>query len=265
MTVALPAWLKLRCPTCGAPLSSERDGLACGAGHAYRVRAGVPQLYPLDFPPPDPRYVRWIHDYYRVPFSPRQRQKTARLIDEFLRTTAPSTPVLDVGCGRADKAALFPDGAYIGIDPIDPFAARMVDDVPAPMVCGYGERLPFESAQFASVMLFAVADQVRDREALFRECARVLRPGGSLCLLNQVVAERGSALRGLIGWVADALRSGDLRGIVAVARFSFANPVVREFASPLTAEKLAQEVARHFGEVRQAVVEGHALMLRAVK
>lgn len=265
MTLPLPAWLEIRCPSCGAALPREGDELRCAAGHRFAVRRGIAQLHPGDRDRPPPRYVRWIHDYYRVPFSGAQRRRTARLIEEFLRFTEPGTPVLDVGCGRTDKAALFPPGTYVGIDPIDPLAAGMVDDLPAPMVCGLGERLPFADGQFGSVMLFAVTDHVRDRRALFAECARVLRPGGSLCLMNQVTGLKGSTARGVAGWILHRLRTGDFRGILAVARFSLASPSARAFTEALTADRLLGEIATAFHDVRSKVVDGHALLVRATR
>lgn len=266
MTVPrLPLWLRLRCPNCAGPIWETDDDFRCAMGHIFPVRHGIPYLFPDDLPPPSHAYVRWVHDYYRVPFSPRQRQKTARLVDVFLRLTRPAPPVLEVGCGRADKAHLFADGGYVGLDPIDPIAAGMVASLPAPMVCGRGERLPFEGGQFNSVVLYAVLDHVRDRSSLFRQCAHVLRDGGALCVLNQVVAARGSRLRGLVSWIASMLRSGDLTGILAIFRFSFANPRVRRYLEPLTVDQIAREVGEHFRAVEPTVIDGHVLILRAPK
>lgn len=262
---ALPGWLELRCPVCHGSLPRSSGALRCVSGHDFSVHRGIAQLYPSDADRPPPRYVRWIHDYYRVPFSGAQKQRTARLIEEFLRFTEPGTPVLDVGCGRTDKSALFAPGTYVGIDPIDPLAAGMTDDLLAPMVCGLGERLPFADAQFGSVMLFAVTDHIRDRAALFAECARVLRPGGRLCLMNQVVGQRGNSVRGMAGWILRRLLMGDLRGILAVARFSLASPSARVFTQALTAERLLNEIGAVLPDVRSEIVDGHSLIVRATR
>lgn len=263
--IDLPPWLGLVCPTCGGDVHRDDPGYRCASGHAFPAPHGIPWLFAPDLPPPTEAYARWIHDYYRVPFSDRQRRKTERLVAEFLRFTGPCPPVLDVGCGRADKARLFPPGAYIGVDPIDPVAAGMIDAPSAPMVCARGERLPFASGQFGSVMLFSVIDHVGDRAALFAEAARVLRPGGRLCLLNQVVAERGSTVRGALDWIARALGSRDARGLLAVARFTLLDPGARRYLRPLTAQRIADELAADFGEVRTRVLEGHVLLVRATR
>lgn len=229
------------------------------------MRRGIPYLYVDQLPPPPVAYTRWIHDYYRVPFSERQRRKTERMARLFLDLTRPETPVLDVGCGRAEKAAWFGRGGYIGLDPIDPLAAGMVAQLEAPIVCGRGERLPFEGNQFTSVVIWAAIDHVADRKALFTECARVLRDGGALCVFSQVVAQRGSRARGLFSWLIEAIRSLDVAGMLAVVRFSFANPRVRRYLQPLTADQLVAEVAAVFRRVEPHLVEPHVLILRAEK
>ncbi|MBM4433533.1 MAG: class I SAM-dependent methyltransferase [Chloroflexi bacterium] len=267
MTAAppLPPWLRLRCPECGEGLACGPAACECARGHRYEVRSGIPHLLRGDLGAPDASYVTWIRDYYRVPFSARQRRLNARLFERFLVLADPRPPVLDVGAGRAEKSAAFPAGQYVGADPIDPVAAGMVDHVPAPLVVARGERLPFGDAQFGSVMLWAVLDHVADRGALVRECARVLRDGGRLCVMTQVIGERGSGLRGLIGWILSRIRTGDLAGMIAVARFTYANPGVRQRLSPLTVDLVRTEVARAFGEVRSELVDGHSLILWATR
>jgi ubiquinone/menaquinone biosynthesis C-methylase UbiE len=229
------------------------------------VRGGVPYLAPSDLAPPSAEYVRWIRDYYRVPFSSRQRRLSDARWRMFLGLTDPPLPVLDVGCGRAERSRAFPSGSYVGVDPIDPVAAGMVAALAAPMVVGRGERLPFKDGQFGSVMLWAVLDHVADRAALIDECARVLRIGGRLCVMTEVVAERGGTLRGVLGWILSRLRTGDLRGMIAVARFTFADPRSRSFLTPLTADVVRREVSHAFADVRTEIDDGHALLLRATR
>lgn len=261
----LPEWLRLRCPECGADLTCAADSCRCERGHSFVVHAGVPHLVPAELSAPDAGYVRWISDYYRVPFSARQRRLADALFRRFLDVTAPLLPVLDVGAGRADKSSTFPSGQYVGVDPIDPIAAGMVQDLPAPLIVARGERLPFAAGQFGSIMLWAVLDHVADRAALFAECARVLRPGGRLCLMTQVMSERDAGLAGLLRWIISRIRTGDVRGMLAVARFTYADPRVRTRLSPLTVESVRQEVASHFGEPHVELVDGHSLILRATR
>lgn len=261
----LPDWLSLRCPECAAELACGPQTCECGRGHRFGVHAGIPHLLSTDLPAPGPDYVRWIRDYYRVPFSERQQRLSQERFERFLRSTEPKPPVLDVGCGRAEKSAAFAPGQYVGVDPIDPVAAGMVDRLPAPLVVARGERLPFDDGQFGSVMLWAVLDHVADRASLLTECARVLRAGGRLCLMTQVIAERGGAVSGLVGWAVSRLRTGDLRGLLAVARFTYADPRVRARLTPLTADRVRREVAERFSDVRSEVVDAHSLILSATR
>ena len=260
--VALPGWVRLACPIDRSELRS--DGVAtCAQGHSFARQNGILQLFPPEASRPRGDYVRWIADYYRIRFTRRQARRTEDITARFFEYAAPDTPVLDVGCGRADKARYFPAGTYVGIDPIDPIGAGMIVEVPAPMVNGTGVALPFANDQFASVVLFGVLDHVADRATLYGEIARVLRPDGALCLFNQVVGERGGTLTGIGGWILERLRTRDIVGLVRVARFTLANPLARAFAEPLSAERIVSELAKLFPTIEHTVVDGHTLMLRA--
>lgn len=222
-------------------------------------------LLPSDRPAPSDDYVRWIRDYYAVPFSPRQQRRSGALFERFLRSAAPQAPVVDVGAGRADRSAAFPEGAYVGADPIDPVEAGMVAALPAPFVVAWGDRLPFADAQFGSVMLWAVLDQVADRDALYAECARVLRPGGRMCIMTRIVGKGRGGPLAFLGWALSRMRAGDIRGILAVARFTPLHPRAARRLASLTADGLRAEIGARFTDVRMEIVDGYSLILWATR
>lgn len=238
----------------------------CESGHSFPVVGTIPHLVPPDTQPPDPAYVSWIADYYKIRFSPRQHVKAERLVREFLEITKPQTPVLDVGCGRADKAPLFPTGDYIGVDPIDPVEAGMIDLAPAPLVRGLGERLPFADAVFGSVILWGVLDHVADPARVYEEAARVLRPGGTVCVLNQITAERDKVWLHVAWWALRKVFTGDFAGILAIARHSVLSPASWKFTRVSTVDAIVGPMSPHFEvTASRAIDDGHVGIVRAEK
>ena len=101
----------------------------------------------------------------------------------------PGMAVLDIATGTGlvarEASALVGDaGLVVGLDP----SAGMLDrarDVPASLlVRSYGERLPFRDACFDFVTMGFALRHVSDLGLLFREIRRVLRPGGTACILE---------------------------------------------------------------------------------
>lgn len=101
---------------------------------------------------------------------------------------APGMHVLDVatGTGLVAREALRivgPSGSLVGLDP----SAGMLGEAASlrvPLVRGFGERLPFASGKFDFVSMGFALRHVADLEALFREMHRVLKPGGTACILE---------------------------------------------------------------------------------
>jgi SAM-dependent methyltransferase len=98
--------------------------------------------------------------------------------------------VLDAGCGGGGMPLSFADEAsfVVGIDLVNRFGAagvtlakdrgiRNLDFVQAD-----GQRLPFADASFDWVFSHAVIEHVADAQRYLYECARVLKPGGSMYL-----------------------------------------------------------------------------------
>lgn len=100
--------------------------------------------------------------------------------------------VLDLGAGTGlNIVHLLGAGRYVGVDP-DPAMLRRARPraaaaaVPAALVLGRGEQLPFADGVFDAVLATLVFCTVPDVPAALAEIRRVLRPGGTLLFLEHV-------------------------------------------------------------------------------
>ncbi len=101
--------------------------------------------------------------------------------------------VLDNGCGPGGTAlSLAEEAAFVvGLDLDARFRAagvrfaREKGIANAAFVQGDGSRLPFPDGVFDLVLSHSVIEHVVEAERYFRECFRVLRPGGGLYLSTQ--------------------------------------------------------------------------------
>ena len=101
---------------------------------------------------------------------------------------APGMHVLDVATGtglvaREAMAIIGPEGTVVGLDPSAGMLAEAHRLLPMRLVRGRGERLPLRDASFDFVSMGFALRHVTDLNALFGEFHRVLKPGGSLCVL----------------------------------------------------------------------------------
>ena len=122
----------------------------------------------------------------RVEEFARHRRVHPEVLQQLLESgfVGPETRVLDVGCGTGNYAAALTAATSCRISGIDP-SQRMLDwaSVAAPwdsLEQSTGECLPFGDDAFDVVMSTDVIHHIEDRDAYFREAARVLRPGGHL-------------------------------------------------------------------------------------
>jgi ArsR family transcriptional regulator len=141
----------------------------------------------------------------------RDRVLHRALVD--LTVTAPIGDLLDVGCGRGRLMKLLASRANraVGVD-IDASArdlARaelLLAGLPnCSLRAGSMYRLPFDEAEFDTVILDDVLAGAERPIAALGECRRQLRPGGRLFLL-QAVGERNveELTRQLASWCANA-------------------------------------------------------------
>lgn len=110
-----------------------------------------------------------------------------------LAGVAPSSSVLDIGCGvgRTLRPLAKIAAKVVGIDSNERFLARaresLNDEVGAGRVelrkiDADHEELPFQDGQFDNLICQNVLECIRDKAAFIRECHRVLKRGGVLLL-----------------------------------------------------------------------------------
>jgi SAM-dependent methyltransferase len=101
--------------------------------------------------------------------------------------TTGAARVVEVGSGPVGVAAYFPAAARVAVDPLAGHYAALpvLTTLRSPSVRyleGVGESLPCETGQYDLALIENCIDHVRDIDAVMRELARVLRPGGILYL-----------------------------------------------------------------------------------
>ncbi len=232
----------LMCPVCGGrPLGlviEETDEelilvgtLACpDCKRWFTVRDDIPRMMPPDlasnlvsaddhwegWTEAMHRFLRWREAAWGDAAEAAQRRETAlamhRRFVDFCALPAGPLVLLDVGCGTGHAIDLLPDDVtYIGIDPLPAGASPwgfVPERMPRPerppsLVQGVGESLPFADDSFDAVLLMGTLDHCRSPEEMLGQVARVLRPGGTLDVLQGLSARRddgasGGVLRSLI-------------------------------------------------------------------
>ncbi len=119
---------------------------------------------------------------------------------------APGSRVLDLACGTGDLCRDLTAAGHrpVGID----LSAGMLAAARAQAVAfvrGDGEHLPFRNASFDGLVCgFALRNFV-DLDAVLAECARVVRPGGRVSLLDAAVPEHVLLRAGNALWFRGAV------------------------------------------------------------
>jgi SAM-dependent methyltransferase len=143
--------------------------------------------------------------------------------------------VLDLGAGTGRDLPLYPPGTLaIALDPHPENVARARRRAHgAPFVLGRAEALPFRDGTFDTVVCGLVLCSVDDPARALAEARRVLRPGGTLRLLEHV-RSRGvaGALQDLAQPVWTAMSGGcrpnrETVGAVSAAGFAIDSASVR--------------------------------------
>jgi SAM-dependent methyltransferase len=111
---------------------------------------------------------------------------------------APGAPMLDLGCGMGWSALAFRDAGFhtvaadLSMGRFLPSAAGGVGAAEADAA-----RLPFADGAFSLVAAHAMLEHVPDPRAVLAEMARVLRPGGVLCVVGPNLLSPAVSLRAL--------------------------------------------------------------------
>jgi arsenite methyltransferase len=106
-----------------------------------------------------------------------------------LGTLTPGERVLDLGCGAGTDSLVAaqmvaPEGYVVGIDMTPEMIAKArasaaeLGATNVEFLESEAERLPFEDASFDVVISNGVIDLIPDKDVVFAELYRVLRPGG---------------------------------------------------------------------------------------
>jgi arsenite methyltransferase len=133
----------------------------------------------------------------RVPDA--SRESFAGVANPFsLGALNPGEDVLDVGCGAGMDTLIAaqmvgPTGSVTGIDMTADMVAKARGSIAemkldtVTIVEGSAEQLPFPDASFDVVISNGVIDLIPDKDAVFTEITRVLRPGGRIQLADVTI------------------------------------------------------------------------------
>src|SRR5262245_59587412 len=124
-----------------------------------------------------------------------------RLLDQ--ASLRPGERTLDLGCGTGTFVVLInqlhPDVEVVGIDPDPKALARAAEkakraELSIRLDCGFSDQLPYADASFdrvfSSFMFHHLAEG--EKATTMREVRRVLKPGGSLHLLDLSAPDAGA-------------------------------------------------------------------------
>ena len=114
----------------------------------------------------------------------------------------PGMRVLDIATGtglvaREALALTGTTGMVVGLDPSAGMLEQARHGEPSLLIRAYGERLPCRDACFDFVSMGFALRHVADLGLLFREIRRVLRPGGTACIL-EITRPRSRAGAGVL-------------------------------------------------------------------
>lgn len=180
---------KLRCPASGERLVAEGDELVTLSGkHRYALHVGAIPLLADELLSPAARRQRAHYDalapLYLANLRAPHTEAYAAYLDGLLIEAlgpGPLGDVVEICCGQADALGLVRERVRVGVgvdvSPVmlEAAAARLPEMTFAQ---GDATRLPLADASFDRVVMSGGVHHVADRRGLFREVARVLRPGG---------------------------------------------------------------------------------------
>src|SRR5262245_11763465 len=181
----------LRCPATGEPLRHDGGRLVSASGrHAYGVDpSGIP-LFAESFISPEGEAQKHHYDrisgvYLENLQYPHTREYAASMEQVLLDALGSSKlgVLAEVCCGQADAFTLAGGriDMGVGVDVSLSMLAAARRRLPGPslhFVQGDATHLPLADAVFDHVVMLGGVHHVPDREALFAQVSRVLKPGG---------------------------------------------------------------------------------------
>jgi SAM-dependent methyltransferase len=191
------------------------------------------QLPDAPVAPADPASIKcqcadlWSHPAAQLllgqALRPGGAELTARLIDR--ARLAPSSTVLDIGCGPGTTVELLAAAGHrsIGIDFSPAFAADATAR-DAAALAGDAEHLPLRAASADAALIECVLSALPDKQRAIREIARVVRPGGVALVSDMTLAAQfPEPLNTTLAWVAcaaGALSPAGYRDLLAAHGFT---------------------------------------------
>lgn len=181
----------LRCPATGAPLVRQGDFLETPSGdRRYPISpTGIPLF--AESPSSENARAQQAHyeaiaQAYVANLGYPHTQEYARYLDDALFRAIEGEAlgtVAEICCGRAEALRLLDGriGRGVGIDISVSMLEAAVRDHKAPhlsFVQGDATDLPLADKSFDNVFMLGGIHHVNDRQALFAEVARILKPGG---------------------------------------------------------------------------------------
>lgn len=170
--------------------------------------------------------------------------------------------VLDVatGTGLVAREALKligPRGRLVGLDPSPPMLAEARRALAIETVEGRAEAIPLPGGQFDFVSMGYALRHVGDLDATFREYLRVLKPGGTVCIL-EIANPQSRLLRGLLRlhlrYLVPALSRLLLRRRDAAALWEYYWDTIEACVPPATIERALTTAG--FAEIRSHLTLG---------
>lgn len=101
-----------------------------------------------------------------------------------IRSALPGLRTLEIGAGTGTHVQFEPDGEYVALEASDHLAAQISPrDRLSVVVADCEERLPWDDDSFDRVLAIHVLEHLYNLPAALQEVSRVLRPGGTFCVV----------------------------------------------------------------------------------
>ncbi|MEO6392398.1 MAG: class I SAM-dependent methyltransferase, partial [Pyrinomonadaceae bacterium] len=120
----------------------------------------------------------------------------------FVRAMAPNAgKLLDIGCGGGWSTFRLAQNGYtsVGIDLAPKWEVQASDQ--CRLVRANAVQLPFRDESFDVVASYQTLEHTTDPARVLTEAIRVLRPGGTLCIIGPNLLSLGASIGALTKWV----------------------------------------------------------------